>query len=100
MRASRMAVAAFGVSAYELAACGVPSVHLGLTPDHARSASAFERERIALNAGVFGAVTPRQVADAAARLVGSAGLRREMAARARSLVDGRGAERVAALIVG
>jgi spore coat polysaccharide biosynthesis protein SpsF len=99
MRASRIAVASFGVSAYELAACGVPAVHLGLTPDHARSASAFEREQIALNAGVFADVTPRQVADAAARLIGSARLRMKMAARARSLVDGRGASRIARLVV-
>jgi spore coat polysaccharide biosynthesis predicted glycosyltransferase SpsG len=99
MRASRIAVASFGVSAYELAACGVPAVHLCLTADHARSSSAFDRQGMALTAGIIDCVTPTQVADAVARLMGHAGLRAEMAARARQLVDGRGAKRVAAAIV-
>jgi spore coat polysaccharide biosynthesis predicted glycosyltransferase SpsG len=98
MASSRIAVASFGVSAYELAACGVPAVHLCLTPDHARSASAFAREDIALTAGVFADLQPRNVSDAAARLIGSARRRKRMAARARALVDGRGASRIAALV--
>jgi spore coat polysaccharide biosynthesis protein SpsF len=98
MAASRIAVASFGVSAYELAACGIPAVHLCLTPDHERSSSAFVREEIALTAGLFASLQPRDVADAAARLIGDARRRMRMAARARALVDGRGAERVAALI--
>jgi spore coat polysaccharide biosynthesis protein SpsF len=100
MKASRIAVASFGVSAYELAACGVPAVHLCLTPDHERSSSAFAREEIALNAGVFADLQRRDVADAAARLIGDARRRMRMAARARRLVDGHGAQRVAALIAG
>ena len=99
MRTSRIAVASFGMSAYELAACGVPAVHLCLTEDHARSSSAFEAEGIALTAGVFGRVLPAQVADAVAHLMGNAGRRGEMGARARRLVDGRGARRVAGEIV-
>jgi len=98
MRASRIAVVSFGMSAYELAACGVPAVHLCLTEDHARSASIFERAGIALTAGIAGRAEPRQLAEAVARLMGHAGLRTEMAARARQLVDGRGAKRVAAVI--
>jgi spore coat polysaccharide biosynthesis protein SpsF len=99
MRGSRIAITAFGVSAYELAACGVPAIHLCLTSDHARSSSAFVNEHIAISAGVFGRVSPGQIADAVTRLMGNAGRRGEMAARARQLVDGRGAQRVAAEIV-
>jgi spore coat polysaccharide biosynthesis protein SpsF len=98
MRASRLAVASFGVSAYELAACGVPAVHLCLTADAARTASVFEREGAAVDAGVFGRVTARRLCDAVSGLVGRAGERSRMAARAARLVDGRGAERVAALV--
>ena len=99
MRASRIAVVSFGVSAYELAACGVPAVHLCLTDDHARSSSAFEREGIAQTLGVFGRVRPQQLADAVAGLLGDPARAAEMAARARKLIDGRGAKRVAALVV-
>lgn len=99
MRASRVAVSAFGISAYELAACGVPAVHLCLTADHARSSSAFDTARIAQTLGVFGDVRPGHLATAVDRLLRDAGVRSEMSARAHELVDGRGAARVAALVV-
>ena len=99
MRSSRLAVSSFGVSAYELAACGVPAVHLCLTDDHARSSSVFDREGIARTVGVFGRITPQQVANAVLELRGAADLRKTMGERARQLVDGRGAGRVAAAIV-
>ena len=100
MRASRMAVASFGVSAYELAACGVPAVHLCLTTDHARSSSAFDRAQIAQSLGVFADVRPPQLADAIARLLADPARVAEMAAKARTLIDGRGAARIARLVAG
>jgi len=99
MRASRVAVASFGMSAYELAACGVPAVHLALTADHARSSSVFEREEIAITAGVFGDMPPDAVATATAALIGDAGRRMRIAARARALIDGRGASRIAQVVL-
>jgi len=98
MRASRMALSSFGVSAFELAACGVPAVHVCLTDDHARSSAAFDREGAAVTVGVFGQVTAEQLAGAVRRLIGDAGRRGRMAKRASQLVDGRGAERIAALV--
>jgi spore coat polysaccharide biosynthesis protein SpsF len=92
-------VASFGVSAYELAACGVPAVHLALTTDHERSSSAFEREGIAITAGAWGDVQPAAVATAVAALIGDARRRKQIAARAPALVDGRGASRAANAIV-
>ena len=99
MRESLIAIASFGISAYELAACGVPAVHLCLTADHARSASTFDREGMAQSLGVFTTVQPAQLADAVAGLLRDPRRRDEMAARARALVDGRGAKRVAGRIV-
>jgi spore coat polysaccharide biosynthesis protein SpsF len=92
-------VASFGVSAYELAACGVPAVHLALTPDHARSSSAFSREGIAITAGIWPDVQPAAIAAAVAALIGDARRRKDIATRAPALVDGRGASRAAAVIV-
>jgi len=85
MRASRMALSSFGVSAFELAACGVPAVHVCLTDDHARSSAAFDREGAAVTVGVFGQVTAEQLADAVRRLMGGAGRRGQMAERAGQL---------------
>ena len=41
MAESDLAIASFGVTAYELAVMGVPAIHLCLTDDHAQSASAM-----------------------------------------------------------
>jgi len=98
MRESRLAVASFGVSAYELAACGVPAIHLCLTADHARSSSAFTAARIAESLGIFADVRPSQLADAVAGLLSDPARVSGMAVRARTLVDGRGAARIAPLV--
>ena len=44
MAESDIAVVAFGVSAYELAACRIPALYVCLTADHLESATAFEAE--------------------------------------------------------
>ena len=98
MRASRMAVASFGVSAYELAACGVPALHLCLSADHARSSSAFVRAGIADSLGVVADVLPAQLAEGVERLLGDPARLARMSADASALVDGNGASRVAALV--
>jgi len=98
MRVSRMAVASFGISAYELAACGVPAVHLCLTADHEESSRVFESAGAAVTLGVFGEVTAGQLSEAVRRIMHAAGRRGQMAKRASQLVDGRGAERAAAIV--
>ncbi len=52
MAESDLAIASFGMTAYELAALGVPSVLLCLTDDHARSASALAEAGAAISLGV------------------------------------------------
>lgn len=99
MAASDMAVASFGVTAYELATLGVPAVHLCLTDDHAESSSAFEGSGIAVNLGVAGRVPPATIAEGVSSLLRDSGLRRQMGKRAAELIDGRGARRIAAEIV-
>ncbi|MEZ4483749.1 MAG: hypothetical protein R2864_03860 [Syntrophotaleaceae bacterium] len=48
-----LAIAAFGVTAYELAALGIPAVLLGLTEDHARSAEALNQAGMACSLGHY-----------------------------------------------
>jgi len=77
-----LALCAFGVTAYELATLGIPAIYLGLTDDHAASASAFN-DRPALRIA-RGAGTDEQAPGAARD------------AQCRSVVDGwswRGAHR-------
>lgn len=98
MAETDLAVAAFGVTAYELAAMGVPAIHLCPTADHARSASAFARAGMAVNLGMFERGTDKALADAARGLLADAAARQRMATAGRSRLDGRGAMRLAALI--
>lgn len=58
-----LAVASFGVTAYELAAIGVPSILLCLTEDHSTSASAFANAGIAINMGRYDHVSNIKLSD-------------------------------------
>jgi len=98
MDRATVALASLGVTAYELAACGVPAVLLSLTDDHAESASAFHEAGIAVSLGVHARVTDEAIAGAVAALLADDTRRTAMSRRARSLIDGRGAARIAAEI--
>ncbi len=50
--AADLALVAYGVTAFELAASGVPALYLCLTEDHALSASAFEQAGMGLSLGL------------------------------------------------
>lgn len=90
-----LALAAFGVTAYELAAFGVPALYLCLTEDHALSASAFEYAGLGIALGVAEAVSDDKIAKSAWTLLGDLARRREMRAAGLMTVDGEGAARVA-----
>jgi spore coat polysaccharide biosynthesis protein SpsF len=93
-----LALASFGVTAYELAACGVPSLLLGLTQDHVASAELFEDEGIAVQMGLAQSLEPRVLANALLRLLEDPSRRREMSRKGQALLDGKGAERIAQAI--
>ena len=95
MAEADLGVISFGVTAYELGALGVPSIYLCLTPDHALSASAFERAGMGVSLGVAGEVSEMMIAGAVQSLLGDGERRRAMAAAGRMNLDGRGAQRVA-----
>ena len=95
MAEADLAVAAFGITAYELAAVGVPAIHLCLTADHAESATALAQAGVAVSLGIHDAVTTRDLANALRRaLLVVPTVRQQIAARGRALIDGRGASRV------
>jgi spore coat polysaccharide biosynthesis protein SpsF len=87
---------AFGVTAYELAAFGVPAIYLSLTPDHALSASAFEKAGMGISLGVAKDLADEAIVRAVRQLLGDAGRRRAMRRAGLMTVDGQGAGRVAA----
>jgi spore coat polysaccharide biosynthesis protein SpsF len=99
MAEADLAICSFGMTAYELAAMGVPSVYACLTPDHAESASALVAAGMGVSVGVDDRDTETRLATAVERLLVDENARAQMSARARELVDGRGASRVADVLV-
>ncbi len=91
-----LALCAFGVTAYELAAFGVPAIYLGLTENHARSASAFEAAGMGVSLGVAANVEDGDILAKVKALMNDAGQRREMRSAGLATLDGNGAARVAA----
>lgn len=94
--AADMALAAFGVTAYELAATGVPAVYIGISPDHARSASAFEAAGMGVSLGVMSEISDQKIADGVWQLMHDPLRRRQMRAAGLLNIDGLGAHRIAA----
>ncbi|HWA91632.1 MAG TPA: NTP transferase domain-containing protein [Rhizomicrobium sp.] len=90
-----LALAAFGVTAYELASFGVPALYLCLTEDHAQSASAFEYAGMGISLGLVERAADEHIAKSVLALLGDAARRREMRAAGLMTIDGEGAARIA-----
>ena len=95
-----VALCAFGVTAYELAACGVPAIYLGLTGDHAASASAFADAGMGISLGLADKAPEAEIARTVQWLLNKPAARREMRNTGLSLMDGQGAARIAADLSG
>jgi spore coat polysaccharide biosynthesis protein SpsF len=91
-----VALCAFGVTAYELAACGIPALYLGLTPDHVASASAFADAGMGVNLGLADKADDTEIARTVQWLLNKPAARREMRNTGLALLDGQGAARIAA----
>ncbi|MCU1386617.1 MAG: hypothetical protein JWL71_5314, partial [Acidobacteria bacterium] len=90
-----VALCAVGVTAYELAACGIPAIYLGLTLDHVDSASAFADAGMGISLWVAAHVADADIAATVQWLLNKPGARREMRNAGLSLMDGQGASRIA-----
>ena len=94
--AADLAVVTFGVTAYELAALGVPALYLTISDDHAMSASSFEKAGMGSTIGLGRMLRPDDIAKATWQLLVAEERRREMRTIGLHTVDGRAAERIAA----
>src|SRR5471032_713396 len=91
-----VALCAFGVTAYELAACGIPALYLGLTADHVASASAFADAGMGISLGLADRQSDAEIARTVQWLLNKPAARREMRAAGPALLDGQSAARIAA----
>lgn len=91
-----VALTAFGVTAYELAACGVPAIYIGISDDHSLSASAFEEAGMGQSLGTADRCSDKAIAQSVWSLLNNSARRRDMRAAGLMTVDGLGAGRIAA----
>lgn len=89
------ALTSFGVTAQELAACGVPAISLCLSDDHAQSAAALADTGACLSLGRFDLVTDETLRETVMTLLRDPARRDVMAHTAARVIDGKGAERIA-----
>jgi spore coat polysaccharide biosynthesis protein SpsF len=99
METADIAITSFGVTAYELAAKGVPAIYLCLTEDHQESASALAANGMGISLGLSCEIEAVKLLNALKLLLESPDLRLRMSQTARLTMDGKGAERISDLIV-
>lgn len=99
MLQSDLAVTSFGVTAYELAATGVPCIYLCLTEDHAESASAFVEAGMAVSLGVFQSVNTVTLSKEIRNMLLDQSRRFKLADNAKKFIDGHGANRISRVMV-
>jgi len=93
-------VGQFGMTAYEAAAAGVPSVLYGLSGDHVSTALRLQQENAAFVAGLWDEFNKDDLIDLAASILGRDEMWRAMSAAGKRLIDGQGVVRVADRIEG
>lgn len=88
-----------GTMKIELALLGIPAVVLAVADDQLPVGPPFAATGAALFVGDGRTIDPARAASALTRLLSDAAARRAMSRRGRALVDGRGAERIAAAVL-
>lgn len=91
-----LSINAGGSTCWELCCLGVPMIVLVTSPDQKFNGAALEKNGCALSLGEWDEETGGEMlADSVERLLGNPERRAAMSSRARELVDGKGAARVA-----
>ena len=91
---SDLAITGGGLTKYEAAVTGTPSIIISQVAHQAELAKEFEKEGTALNLGLGTEVSEENIARAAGNLLRDYTLRIEMSKRGKGLVDGKGVERI------
>ena len=91
---SDLAITGGGLTKYETAVTGTPSIIIPQVAYQAEVAKEFERKGTALNLGLGDSVEEEDIADAVGRLLRDDTLRAEMSKRGKMLVNGKGIERI------
>ncbi len=94
MGSADLCVCANGLTKYELAAMGMPTIAVSLSPAHHRANLAFAESGALMVLGLLDDVDDRTIADAVSEMIGEADLRARMSRAGVALVDGKGTDRI------
>ncbi len=94
-----IAISAAGSTIYELAACGVPAISVVVADNQLMLAEEAERQGLAINLGWYQKLQPDKLFRSLEELRDDCETRARMSARGQSLIDGRGAERLAEILL-
>ena len=94
MSRADLCVCANGLTKYELAAMGVPTLALSLSPAHHETNLAFADTGALSVLGMLDAIDGPQITDAAAHLISDRQCRTRMSEAGMALIDGLGTERI------
>ncbi|MFV2055878.1 MAG: cytidylyltransferase domain-containing protein [Thiohalomonadales bacterium] len=93
-----LAVASFGVTAYELAACGIPSLLLSPSKEHQIAAQALHQHNAAHSLGLYQKLSPRQLGQQIDQFIANKQYHKIMRKAALALNIGTGANNIGAAI--
>ena len=93
-----LAISSAGTTCWELCFLGLPSLLVDVAENQTALARELDRRRAAIHMGAPPDFTTAQLAGQLQTLLQSQEMRRNLAARCRELVDGKGAERVVSLM--
>ena len=99
MDSADIAISAAGSTTYELAACGVPSILLVVAENQKRLAEEAEKQGIAINLGCSDKIDRNHLFLTLDVLLADHHLRQKIACQGQTRIDGRGAERVAEVLL-
>lgn len=94
-----IAVSAAGSTTYELAACGIPAVLLVVADNQLMLAEEADRQQIAINLGWCHRLNKNVLYGALDKLIGDSVVRQTITDRGQAVIDGRGTERLAKLLI-
>ena len=93
-----VAITAFGITLYELAYMGVPSVVIANYREDKEDMAAFDKQGAGITLGYFEEVTDLDIRDAVALFLQNNDMSQHMSRNGRTLIDGRGTERIVNII--
>lgn len=99
MAEADMAITAGGITTFETAIMGLPSLIVQLADNQATNAAAWEAKGAGVNLGRLDNLTTEFIRSRTETLILNAEMRRKMAYAGFSLVDGAGSERVAQILL-